>query len=44
MKKENYNVYEVCDGEEVLNIFENEKIDLILLDIMMFNIDGIFLI
>ncbi|OOM11979.1 response regulator transcription factor [Clostridium saccharobutylicum] len=44
MKKENYNVYEACDGEEALNIFENEKIDLILLDIMMPNIDGISLI
>lgn len=40
MRKENYEVYEASDGREALNIFENEKIDLILLDIMMPNVDG----
>lgn len=43
MKKENYNVYEACNGIEALTIFKNEKIDLILLDIMMPDIDGISL-
>lgn len=44
MKKENYNVYEACDGKEALEIFRKEKIDLVLLDIMMPNINGISLI
>ena len=44
MRKENYEVYEACDGREALTIFENEKIDLILLDIMMPNVDGISVI
>lgn len=44
MRKENHNVYEACDGEQALKIFQNEKIDLILLDIMMPNINGIDLI
>lgn len=44
MRKENYEVYEAADGREALRIFENEKIDLILLDIMMSNEDGISVI
>ncbi|SFC57998.1 response regulator transcription factor [Clostridium uliginosum] len=44
MRKENYNVYEASNGLEALRIFETEKIDLILLDIMMPNISGISLI
>lgn len=44
MRKEKHNVYEACDGEQALKIFQNEKIDLILLDIMMPNINGISLI
>lgn len=44
MRKENYNVYEASDGREALTIFENEKIDLILLDTMMPNVDGISVI
>lgn len=44
MKKEQYNVFEASDGEKALKIFKEEKIDLVLLDIMMPNIDGITLI
>lgn len=44
MRKEDYEVYEASDGREALNIFENKKIDLILLDIMMPNVDGISVI
>lgn len=41
MKTENYNIFEACDGLEAFRIFESNKIDLILLDIMMPNINGI---
>lgn len=41
MKKENHNVFEASDGKEALDIFEREKIDLILVDIMMPKINGI---
>ena len=44
MKKESYNVFEACDGEEALEIFQNQKIDLILVDIMMPKINGISVI
>lgn len=44
MRKENYEVYEACDGQDALLVFGKEKIDLILLDIMMPKIDGISLI
>lgn len=44
MKKENYNVFEAADGEEALEIFKKEKIDLILLDIMMPKMNGISII
>ena len=44
MKKENYSVFEACDGEEALEIFKNEKIDLILVDIMMPKVNGISVI
>lgn len=44
MRKEDYEVYEASDGREALNIFENKKIDLILLDIMMPNVDRISVI
>lgn len=39
--KENFNVFEASDGEEGLYIFSTEKIDLILLDIMMPVMDGL---
>ena len=40
--KDNYNVLEAEDGEKALEIFENEKekIDLIILDVMMPKQDG----
>lgn len=39
-KKEEYNVLNALDGKEGLKIFNENKIDLICLDIMMPNIDG----
>ncbi|HCW54383.1 MAG TPA: DNA-binding response regulator [Clostridium sp.] len=44
MKKENYSIFEASNGEEALEIFKNEKIDLILLDIMMPKVNGISVI
>lgn len=40
LKKENYNVYNAKDGYEALQIFEKEKISLVILDIMMPIYDG----
>jgi DNA-binding response OmpR family regulator len=40
---ENYNVFETDDGSLVLNIIKNNKIDIIILDIMMPKMDGITL-
>lgn len=39
-----YNVLTAKDGDEARNIFEKEKIDLVLLDVMMPKIDGFELI
>lgn len=36
-----FNVLEACDGDDGLFVFKNNKVDLILLDIMMPKIDGI---
>ena len=44
MKKENHSVFEACDGQEALEIFEKEKIDLMLIDIMMPRVNGISVI
>lgn len=38
--KENFNIYEAEDGEIGLDVFSREKIDLIILDVMMPNMDG----
>ncbi|WP_024614948.1 response regulator transcription factor [Clostridium sp. Ade.TY] len=38
---EDFNVYEAEDGEKGIDIFSKEKIDLIILDIMMPKMDGI---
>ena len=38
--KEDFNVYEAEDGVSGLEVFSKEKIDLIILDIMMPNMDG----
>lgn len=40
LKKEGYNVLTATDGEQAIEINENEKPDLILLDIMMPKLDG----
>lgn len=40
LSNQNYNVYIAGDGREALEIFEAEKIDLILMDIMMPKLDG----
>lgn len=41
LKKEGFNVIEASDGDEGINTFQNNSIDLILLDIMMPRVDGI---
>jgi DNA-binding response OmpR family regulator len=40
LKNENYNVFTAVDGEEAIGIVDNNKIDLIILDIMMPKING----
>lgn len=40
LEKEGYNVFQAFDGKEGLDFFENEKIDLILLDLMIPKISG----
>ncbi|WP_236785678.1 response regulator transcription factor [Anaerococcus ihuae] len=40
LEKEGYNVFQAFDGKEGLNYFENEEIDLILLDLMIPEISG----
>ena len=41
MKKNGYNVFVGRDGKEALETVEQEKIDLIILDIMMPEVDGL---
>jgi len=41
LTKENFNVFEASNGEEGLFIFSTQKIDLVLLDIMMPIMDGL---
>lgn len=38
--EDKYNVFEAQDGEEAFQIFEEEKVDLVISDIMMPNVDG----
>ena len=38
---ENYDVLEASDGKEVLDIIKNNKVDIVILDIMMPNMDGL---
>ena len=40
LQKEGYNVFQAFDGKEGLDYFENEQIDLILLDLMIPKISG----
>lgn len=39
-KKEGFNVFKAYDGEETINIFNENKLDIILLDVMMPKKDG----
>jgi len=41
LKNQNYGVYKAYNGMEAISIFEKEKIDLILMDVMMPIMDGI---
>lgn len=41
LKRDGFNVIEAADGDEGINAFQNNSIDLILLDIMMPRVDGI---
>ena len=40
LEQDGYNIFEAIDGEQALSIFESEKIDMILLDVMLPNISG----
>ena len=40
LNKEGYEVIEAADGQEALAIFENEYIDLGIIDVMMPKMDG----
>ncbi|MGZ9584262.1 response regulator transcription factor [Paenibacillus marinisediminis] len=44
LRQENYNVLTAFDGEEALSLFENNKIDLILLDLMLPKLSGMELL
>ena len=41
LEKEGYNVIEASDGLEAVNIAQEKKIDLILLDVMLPKLDGL---
>ena len=41
LEKEGYNVIEATDGLEAINIAQEKKIDLILLDVMLPKLDGL---
>lgn len=41
LEKEGYEVYTAYDGQEGLNLIESQDLDLLLLDIMLPNIDGL---
>jgi len=40
LRKKNYQIFEADTGEEAIRIFENNKIDVVLLDLMLPGIDG----
>lgn len=44
LQAEGYNVYSCFDGLEAIGVFENSKVDIILSDIMMPNLDGYSLV
>ena len=41
LEKEGYEVYTAYDGQEGLNLIESQELDLLLLDIMLPNVDGL---
>ncbi|MBW6411821.1 response regulator transcription factor [Clostridium weizhouense] len=41
LKGEGYKTIKACDGEEALEIIENENVDLVILDVMMPRLNGI---
>ncbi len=41
LRKENWNIISANDGQESLNLFQQEKIDIVLTDIKMPNLDGL---
>ena len=41
LEKEGYNVIEASDGLEAINVVQNKKVDLILLDVMLPKLDGL---
>ena len=40
LEQEEYSIYEACDGESAINIFEKEEIHLVVLDIMLPKLNG----
>lgn len=40
LKNENYNVYKCYSSKDAIDVIENEKIDLALLDVMVAGMDG----
>lgn len=40
LEQEEYSIYEACDGESAINIFEKEEIYLVVLDIMLPKLNG----
>ena len=44
LRNENYMVFSCCDGIEALEVFKNNKIDIVLSDIMMPKMDGFMLL
>ena len=40
LKKEGYNVFEAEDGEKALEVFNDNPVDIVILDVMMPNVDG----
>ncbi len=41
LEKEGYDILTAQDGQEALSVFKNEKVDFILLDLMLPKVDGL---
>lgn len=41
LQQEGYDILKAFDGEEALNILEQEEVDLLIIDVMMPHLDGI---